>query len=259
MIVLWRIEGFSSEDPVPTPAQAPTTYDPSRLTRSAFAPVVSPACPAQYTRLLQFATPHCGPQFFMRFSMYQAAGRHPVLAFCNASSKIMFWDMARLTSYYGFITATQDPDRDKAVPLARPSWLKPIQHRNRVDAAKGGGDAVSKLRDVSDKDSLASGGGGGGGGWGQTATPDPEKAQEYSAETIASWETKHNMCDPHGVIKAHGEEIVGRKNKDERGAGKRKKVPLTFVGRQVAWSRGGEWCVVVGSQNLAVILQRWAP
>ena len=30
-----------------------------------------------------------------------------------------------------------------------------------------------------------------------------------------------------------------------------------FVGRQVAWNSSGEWCVVVGSKNLGIILQRW--
>ena len=30
-----------------------------------------------------------------------------------------------------------------------------------------------------------------------------------------------------------------------------------FLGRQVAWSPAGDWCVVAGSQNTVIILQRW--
>jgi polycomb protein EED len=29
------------------------------------------------------------------------------------------------------------------------------------------------------------------------------------------------------------------------------------VGRQVAWSRGGEWCVVVGSVGTMAVFERW--
>ncbi|KAJ9131177.1 Polycomb protein esc [Pleurostoma richardsiae] len=224
-IVLWRIEGFSSEDPPPAPSTAPTTYDQSRTTRSAFAPVISPACPAQYTRLLQFQTPGCGPQFFMRFSMFHAYGHHPILAFCNAKSSIFFWDLNRLTAYQEFIETLTNPARDKTVPVPRPSWLQPVVHRKKV------GDAVSKLKDASDRDSM-------------TTSPDPDiPTTEYSAETLASWKSKYDMSDPHGFMKPHKTEQFGS---------------ATFVGRQVAWSPDGEWCVIVGSRNLAVILQRWA-
>src|SRR6185436_17048731 len=96
MIVLWRVEGFSSADDLPTPDVAPTAYDPTKLTRSAFSPQTAASGQGQYTRLLQFHTPGCGPQFFMRFSVYQAPNRHPILAFCNAGSKMFFWDLRRL-------------------------------------------------------------------------------------------------------------------------------------------------------------------
>ena len=33
---------------------------------------------------------------------------------------------------------------------------------------------------------------------------------------------------------------------------------LDFLGRQIAWSPGGEWCVVVGSMNCVAVLQRWS-
>lgn len=193
----------------------------------------------------------------MRFSMYHAEGRHPVLAFCNAGSKIFFWDVERLTSYHEFVTAATDPVRDRSVPTTRPAWLMPIRHRKEKDA-------VSKLRGGggggggSDAESLASGHTGRGG---ETGTPDPEKkvggtgasansdgttahelSAEYSAETVATWEGRYSMEDPHEMLKPHKTEQFSS---------------ASFVGRQVAWSPEGEWCVVVGSRNLALILQRW--
>ncbi len=95
VIVLWRIEGFSSGDP-PLPASQAPACDTSEQTRSAFSPVISASRPAQYTRLLQFHTPGCGAQFFMRFDVFHAPNEHPLLTFCNAESRILFWDLARL-------------------------------------------------------------------------------------------------------------------------------------------------------------------
>ncbi|OAQ86572.1 embryonic ectoderm development protein [Purpureocillium lilacinum] len=122
VIVLWRIEGFSSDGPPPAPSTAPTLQnvvptsneDPGRLTRSAFVPATSPICPAQYTRLLEFHTPSCGPQFFMRFKLHHVPGQNPVLAFCNAAGNIFFWDLKRLTVYRDIIGTLRDARRDKS-------------------------------------------------------------------------------------------------------------------------------------------------
>ncbi|KAI1635428.1 WD domain-containing protein [Biscogniauxia mediterranea] len=231
IIVLWRIEGFSSRDPPPAASDAPTTSDTERLTRSAFAPATSSACPPQYTRLLQFYTPWCGHQFYLRFKLFHHKDKHPILAFGNAHSTIFFWDLARLMSYHEFINDVRDPTRDKSQPIHRPGWLAPIQHRHK-------GDAVNKLRDAaSDKESIVSG---------RTGSIDVEthvdQNADYSQETLDSWEGKYDMTRVEEPIKAHSQSNITVKD---------------FVGRQVAWSGGGEWCVVVGSKNLAIILQRW--
>jgi polycomb protein EED len=240
VIVLWRIEGFSSADPPPPPSRAPTTFDPSQLTRSAFAPKSSLVCPSPYTRLLQFSTPGCGVQFFMRFSIFHIPGQHAMLAFCNAASKIYFWDLQRLTDYAEFVSKVQDPSRDRSVSIdsLRPAWLKPIHHRK----AEGG-----SQKDRASTDGV------------QQINQDLNESasklllKEYSSETVTNWESRYSSWNPHGLVKPHKEELVNKYNKE------RKRVAYSFVGRQVAWSPAGEWCVVVGSQNLAVILQRWAP
>lgn len=231
IIVLWRIEGFSSHDPPPEISEAPTTSDTERLTRSAFAPATASACPPQYTRLLEFWTPNCGHQFYLRFKLFHNKDKHPVLAFGNAKAMIFFWDLARLGSYHDFISEVRNPERDKSQPIQRPGWLAPIQHRHK-------GDTVSKLKDAaSDRESVVSG---------RTGSVEVETHLDlntnYSQETIESWELKYDMTRVEEPIRAHSQSNITVKD---------------FVGRQVAWSAGGEWCVVVGSKNLAIILQRW--
>lgn len=237
VIVLWRIEGFSSADPPPPQSSAPTAQtvvpsgggleDQSRLTRSYFLPAVTAECPSQYTRLLEFHTPSCGPQFFMRFSLHHVPGQNPVLAFCNAAGNIFFWDLRRLAAYQDVMLALRDPARDRARPVALPSWLKPVIPRQRV----------TKLARTTSSSSSR-----GGAGAGANGANGAEPGHELSQETLASWAAKYSMEDPHEPIKAHRAESSA----------------ANFVGRQAAWSPGGEWCVVVGSSNTTLVLQRWA-
>lgn len=232
VIVLWRIEGFSSDGPPPAPSTAPTLQnvvptsneDPGRLTRSAFVPATSPICPAQYTRLLEFHTPSCGPQFFMRFKLHHVPGQNPVLAFCNAAGNIFFWDLKRLTVYRDIIGTLRDARRDKSKVVQLPNWLKPVVPRQRSDA-------VGRFRNAgSDRDSTASG---------QTGHVE---GTDFSPETLESWASRYSLEDPQEPLRAHKTESSS----------------ANFVGRQAAWSPGGEWCVVVGSSNTTLVLQRWA-
>ncbi|OIW31756.1 WD domain-containing protein [Coniochaeta ligniaria NRRL 30616] len=235
-IVLWRIEGFNSQNPPPSPLDAPTNYDPKKITRSAFSSATPSSCPAEYTRLLEFSVPECGHQFFMRFSVFQAPGKHPILAFCNARSKVLFWDLARLTAYHEFMTALKDPKRDKTVPIERPSWLPAKAPK------KEKGDAVSKLRDPGDQYDAAS----------EAATPDPgvaEPAMEFGPDVVAHWEGMYGVSQAHRQpLKAHKTHAVTKDLHRE----------AIFIGRQVAWSPDGDWCIVSGNSNRALFFQRWA-
>ncbi|KAI1852458.1 hypothetical protein JX266_002636 [Neoarthrinium moseri] len=229
IIVLWRIEGFSSQDPPPPPSSAPTTSDTERLTRSAFAPATASTCPPQYTRMIQFHTPGSGHQFYMRFRLYHDKEKHPVLAFGNAHSTIFFWDLARLTGYHAFMNELDNPDRQE--PAHRPSWLQPIVHKQK-------GDPVSKVKDAEDRDSVISGQTGSGSDIG----PQANTVTHYTPETLDMWKGKYDMTRVDEAIKAHSQSTITIKD---------------FIGRQVAWSPQGDWCVVVGSKNLAVIMNRW--
>ncbi|KAM0443726.1 hypothetical protein ACHAO4_010470 [Trichoderma viride] len=231
VIVLWKIEGFSSDDPLPAQSTAPTPQnvlptnyeDPGRLTRSAFVPLTSPQCPVQYTRLLAFHTPNCGPQFFMRFKLHHVPNQNPVLAFCNAAGNIFFWDLKRLTTHRDVMSALAN-STDKSKPLQLPSWQKPVIPRVKADTS-------SKPRATDSEQ--------------DPSTPvyiNQLDSHEFSSETLESWATKYSMEDAHEPLRHHKIESSS----------------ANFVGRQASWSPGGEWCVVVGSSNTALLLQRWA-
>ena len=194
-------------------------------------------------KLIQFHTPDCGVQFFMRFKMFHAPGKHPVLAFCNAKSRTLFWDLARLPAFNSFMQALRDPNRDKTQPVTRPSWLSVRRPREPKK-----GDVVTNLRHANttgDKESMVS------------ASPDPEgpggvgsapgvvNDLGYSEKMQEEWKDAYDMSDPNGWIQPHRSvtTVVHEPN---------------FVGRQVAWSPNGEWCVVVGNNNRAIIYHRWA-
>ncbi|PHH71095.1 hypothetical protein CDD80_5530 [Ophiocordyceps camponoti-rufipedis] len=227
VIVLWRIEGFSSDSEVLPPSAAPTPQivvpsidDPDRLTRSAFVPAISPLCPAQYTRLLEFHTPNCGPQFFMRFKLHHVPGQNPVLAFCNAAGNIFFWDFCRLPRHRVINHASRDPLKDRANQVQLPRWLKPVIPRPR-----GGSSGRPRVST-------------------STTHPSSAHAEDYdtTSESLASWASKYSIEDPQEPLKPHRTESSS----------------TNFVGRQAGWSPSGEWCVVVGSSNITLILQRRA-
>ncbi len=189
-----------------------------------------------YTRLLQFHTPGCQNQFFMRFGLFNVPDRHPMLAFCDIASRIHFWDLARLTSYHEFIAAYREPGRDKSIPVPRPEWLKPLPQRKRATDAKGGNTA-SNFRDADGGEDAAGS---------VSLITEPDKFEllgaDYNQETIDDWEKKQGMGDARALLKAHKTVLVR---------------DCTVLGRQVAWSPGGEWCVVVGSNRKVIIMGRW--
>lgn len=233
VIVLWSIEGFSSDDPPPPQSAAPTPYDPSRLTRSAFSPSMTPAGPVLYSRIMELDTPGCGPQFFMRFRLHHASGQNPVLAFCNANGKVFFWDFERLRGFRNFVRAATDAQQTGQPVPARPSWLQ-AAHPRKGGEQSGKGTASRDARASTDVASSDVGVGV------KDHAEGPLKG--YTRETVSQWESKYDVDSARQPLKAHRVEAFGTSN---------------FVGRQVGWSPGGEWCVVVGSSNVALMLQRW--
>jgi polycomb protein EED len=277
-IVLWAISGFSSKNPIPSPLSAPTTHDSARETRSAFTSgTVSPGT-LQYTRLLEFSIPD-SELMFMRFSLFPgSAMANPVLAMCNASSKVFFWDLSRLEEYQQYISnlnATERPDSTQAAvnieppvsgdqDIKRPTFLVPYKHRNR-----GGPSVIYRIaRDASpvestSTDSMSNANHSSNKNIPPVSNPDQNSSTDMngshtngrgsqiiipglsasdSAKSLEIWSKRYSIGDPHGDIVAHKDEVI-------RG--------FDFVGRYVAWSNGGEWCVVVGSAGVIGVFERW--
>ncbi|KAH0558996.1 hypothetical protein GP486_004386 [Trichoglossum hirsutum] len=95
-IVLWHIKNFSSQVPPPSPEKNPTTHD-WKDTRSAFGD--------GFERLLQFKVPGDNDPFFMRFDLFSAPERHPVLAMGDMYGKVSMWDLTRLVDSAGIPAA----------------------------------------------------------------------------------------------------------------------------------------------------------
>ena len=241
-IILWEIEGFSSDGPPPPFTIAPVpsyalarTVDAaaSQLTRSAFTTASSPS-PLAYVKIASFYTPGCGTQFFMRFKMHKVPNQNHVLSFCNAGGNIFFWDMKRLEVYNEIVKDLKDPERDSSKSFRLPSWLKQVVPRAKADAlgrfrnnaAASDRDSESVQSGQSDRSSREGG----------------EVRGQLSQETLESWAGKYSLVDSATPLKAHKTESSNK----------------NIVGRQTAWSPGGEWCVVVGSSNSLMVLQRWA-
>lgn len=263
-IVLWAISGFNSSNPLPAPLSAPTTHDATRDTRSAFTSATASPGTLQYTRLLEFSVPD-SEIMFMRFSLYPgSATTNPVLAMCNAASKVFFWDLARLEESHGYLASVSCAEAACAQDIKRPSFLIPYKHRNR-----GPVNVLHRLaRDTSPADSASTDSISNANSSSKSTYHPQNKATDTSTEveppsntnpgtkqliipgltpsdsakSLEIWAKRYSIGDPHGDIIAHKDEVV-------RG--------YEFVGRYVAWSNGGEWCVVVGSAGVIAIFERW--
>ncbi|KAH8593006.1 hypothetical protein B0O99DRAFT_628635 [Bisporella sp. PMI_857] len=254
-IVLWSITGFNSKHPPPSPLTAPTVHDMDNDTRSAFSPPSSP----MYSRLLQFSIPDTDVMF-MRFGFYPGNPdprfggglSGPVLAMCNSSSKVLFFDFRRLEEHHDYIQALENTTAaTQALPSAtdstspakansivpdikRPPFLIPFKSRNR-----GGSSHIRAI------DRIAASHGSPSGSERSTTMPEEKEKSTAAADEKKSrenWGHRYFIGDSQKDLLPHKEEMV-------KG--------LNFVGRQIAWSTGGEWCVVVGSAGVISIFERW--
>lgn len=282
-IVLWCISGFSSHNTPPPPASAPTAHDQNRDTRSAFTPPGT----QPYTRLAQLAIPDSN-LMFSRFGVFDGLeGKGPVVAWCNEASKVFFWDLKRLEEYWEYISAlqsavegggmgetaaeniaTEAAGAPKRPPFlihfkprvrggaARPTTTHTHSHRMR-DASPSESDrsTPSNLAPVASAASAPTTGGASINPDTNTSTTtnattngpsngpsNASNAPPYLQKSRETWGNRYGIEDMQRPLKAHREE--GIRN-------------FAFVGRRVAWSRGGEWCVVVGSLGVMAVFERW--
>lgn len=254
-IVLWKITGFSSDLPIPKSSSAPTTHNDHNYyadTRSAFAPAlpqdrVRGTYLSQYERLLQFSIPGCC-SFYMRFGFLHSSAdgtAHPVLMLGNSEAKIFFWDFARLDAYDDYISSVSEAnpqslstarDLDPSDMIGgprRPPWLQQLK------PSKGKG-RLRDVRETSPNPSMRSSSMNTT-GTDSSDTPTTLTRAEY-AQSKRIWDMKYGIGDPLAMLMAHKTVQVVR---------------VGFTVRQCAWSIGGEWCVVVGTEGIVAVFGRW--
>ncbi|KAJ8064205.1 hypothetical protein OCU04_006554 [Sclerotinia nivalis] len=170
------------------------------------------------------------------------------------------------SSIFGLPSGQQTPIPDEQVPtpLKRPPFLTPHRPRNKRGVGAGIKSVTSRLRDISPASSSttatsASGPStstyiGTGTGIGTSSktttnshpsnpnTPPIDKIPTTRAD-IKLWDEKYSLRQkfPLKGLKPHKVEVV-------KGFG--------FLGRGLAWSRGGEWCVVAGGEGVVACLGR---
>ena len=205
MIVVWRIDEFDSS--VEPPARAPTTHE-FRPTRSAWG--------GGYQRLFQFDAPKT-PPFYVRFSLFNAPMKRPMLAIGNNESKIYFWDLQTLEEW-----DEQNSQSDEFRDRGRKGTVKAKK--------RGGARPVPKQREASVASSTTTG-----------QTPLVSSDPGLDSAPLSRAAMKYSLEDPFRKLSSHAESTVPR---------------VSFAARQVAWSVGGEWMVVVGDQGMVALFAR---
>ena len=218
MIVLWRIEGFDSSNTPPCPDSAPTTHE-FRPTRSAFG--------GTYQRLLQFEALETTP-FYMRFSLFCQPGKRPILVIGNEKSKVLFWDLQSLEEWEG---SSKDGDENNdnrfKIPRAKKGVARKILSKQRESSIASTTTTTTNTGSSVDPNSLFS-----------STFLDP---MGETVEGNSRAKQKFAVDDPFKTLSPHRTHVVPR---------------VTFASRQIAWSVGGEWMVVVGDQGMIALFTR---
>jgi polycomb protein EED len=180
----------------------------------------------KFQRLLQFDFPGA-EAWYIRFGLFHEAGKHPILAAGANGSKMYFWDLQMLENAGGGI---EKPNQNKKKTAT--SELQSRDGRAVSEASVGSTGAHSTSS-------------------GQTpsATTLEKAVLKKGSKSVKSGkgkakrsETTRGIGDPFKSIIAH----------------KKIEVPkYDFNYRQVAWSRGGEWCVGTGDYGVVSIFSRW--
>jgi polycomb protein EED len=150
-ILLWKIDGFSSDSvnipdaPVPT-SKAITSTTPVTVPKNSESGTRS-AWPGRFQRLLQFDLPET-TIFYQRFSIFHEHGCHPVLAAGNEKSKVFFWDLQRLEE------SGMGEDDSKAMALKLPNHIREGSVSSNASSAVSAGSGPSKSKKRKAKEQL---------------------------------------------------------------------------------------------------------
>ena len=217
--MLWRIEGFDSSNPA-SPSSAPTTHE-FRPTRSAFG--------GTYQRLLQFEALETTP-FYMRFSLFCQPEKRPILVIGNEKSKVFFWDLQSLEEWEG---NSGDGDENNDSRFKIPRAKKGIARKTSKFPKQRESSVASTATTTTNTGSSI-----GPNGLLYSASLN---VTEDNIEGNSRARQKFAVDNPFKTLVPHRTHVVPR---------------VTFASRQVAWSVGGEWMVVVGDQGMIALFTR---
>ncbi|KAF2002364.1 WD40 repeat-like protein [Amniculicola lignicola CBS 123094] len=255
-IIAWRIDNFNGEEDPPNPppipqlnvveSRTPVTIPARQLfdTRSAWA--------GRYQTLMQFDVPH-SELFYTGFRIFHEPDQHPILAAGNTKNKIFFWDLERLED----VDVQAEMDRvygsdTKAEAL--------ITHANRVRSTS---EMTSESASTRSTDTTMD--------TGQTlSTPtitapnhrhDPQPPRKpWKSKPAKNTLSKSKgfvggIANPFQPIPAHKTCTIPKEIREETQGNSR--CIEDHVPRQIAFSRGGDWCVVAGNRGILSVFERW--
>ncbi|KAF2475684.1 WD40 repeat-like protein [Lindgomyces ingoldianus] len=241
-ILLWRIDHFDSNKPPPTSAPMPphqvkfidkfdksnrsntlehVAYSHATSTRSAWG--------GRFQRLLQFDEPF-SEFFYIRFNLFSELGKHPVLAAGNDRSRVFFWDLQRLEE----ASATGEDSKQPEKKTKKDTVLSRVREGSTYSNASSGAVSISSAptsttisaESTSTKSAVKSK---------QVKEREKEKEKEKGDRTTG-------IGDPFRSIQAHKTVMVPK---------------ISFMVRQVSWSRAGDWCVACGDYGMICLFSRW--
>lgn len=159
--------------------------------------------------------------FYIRFSLFSFPNERPILAIGNERSRVFFWDLKSLEEW---TRSASNEDSQSGGNTGRGGRGGRFRKRGRARI-------VPSLRDSS----VASDG---------SNTRSDSVHPGVMGSGAVMTRNKCQMDDPFKVLEPHRVMTVHKVN---------------FACRQVAWSVGGEWMVVVGDQGMIGIFKRERP
>ncbi|KAK0354382.1 hypothetical protein LTR91_015565 [Friedmanniomyces endolithicus] len=232
-ILLWKIDGFDSDDDPPTGPPIPT---PSVWTRSSF-----PHDPRSrgFQRLMTFDLPNTS-RFYLRFGLLHEPGVRPILAMGNEESRFLFWDLQKLEEGY-------DPNEESGANLKAPGVKAPRQRKKgkaaeaRQQVNEGNLGRLGELR----RGEIVGGGAGSDVGYGRT--PDPSLTTPTTSASNVPPERKFDLGDSFMPLKPHHSVLASTTLSPKK----------HFAMAQIAWSPdGGRWMVGVGDYGMMCVFYR---
>jgi polycomb protein EED len=153
-IVLWRIDGFSSNrttPPAPVPVSSALRSTTQVIVAAHSASSTRSAWGGRFQRLLQFELPQTNI-FYMRFNIFHQMGRHPILVAGNEKSKVFFWDLQRLEE-----SDTGD-SASRVLPAHVARHIREGSSTSNASSATSAGSGASKLKVKKAREPLYDGG-----------------------------------------------------------------------------------------------------